>query len=214
MANVFLTGGTGYMGQSLVAELIKRQHRVRAVVRKKSKSKLPAGSEGVVGDALDARSYADFVTGCHTFIHLVGVAHPSPAKAAEFRSVDLASIRAALAAAQKASVVHFIYVSVVHPAPMMKDYIAVRMEGEAMIHAAGLAATIVRPWYVLGPGHRWPLILLPMYWVMERLPKTRAAAQRLGLVSLRQMVMALANAVDSPATGVRIVEVPEIRRAA
>ena len=43
------------------------------------------------------------------------------------------------------------------------------------------------PWYVLGPGHRWPYLLLPMYKLMELLPSTRAGATRLGLVTLEQM---------------------------
>jgi hypothetical protein len=46
---------------------------------------------------------------------------------------------------------------------------------------------------------------------MERLPSTREGANRLGLVTLEQMVRALVQAVETPAQGVRIVEVPEIR---
>ena len=33
-----------------------------------------------------------------------------------------------------------------------------------------LHATILRPWYVLGPGRRWPVMLLPAYWLMGLLP--------------------------------------------
>jgi hypothetical protein len=51
-----------------------------------------------------------------------------------------------------------------------------------------------------------------MYWLMELLPSTRAGARRLGLVTLEQMIRALVRAVENPYRGVRIVEVPEIRR--
>ena len=122
------------------------------------------------------------------------------------------SLRAAVEAAQFAQVRHFVYVSVAHPAPAMQAYIAVRMEGEALIRSAGLNATILRPWYVLGPGHWWPVVLLPAYWIMERIPGTRESARRLGLVRLRQMTGALADAVDHPCEGVRVIEVPEIGR--
>jgi uncharacterized protein YbjT (DUF2867 family) len=64
-----------------------------------------------------------------------------------------------------------------------------RKDGEALIAASGLSATILRPWYVLGPAHRWPYALLPIYKLMEILPWTRESAQRLGLVSLHQMVL-------------------------
>ena len=97
------------------------------------------------------------------------------------------------------------------PAPMMKDNIAVRAEGESMIHASGMNATILRPWYVLGPGHRWPYVLIPFYWLCERLPAARDGARRLGLVTLPQMVNALVAAVENPARGVHVVEVPRIR---
>ncbi len=73
------------------------------------------------------------------------------------------SIRATARAATSAKASHIVYVSVAHPAPVMRAYIAAREEGEALIAATGIAATILRAWYVLGPGHRWPIVLAPLY---------------------------------------------------
>lgn len=212
MANAFVTGGTGYMGGRLIGELLARGHKVRALIRKGSEAKVPAGAEAVIGDALDASSYADRVAPSDTLVQLVGVAHPSPAKGKEFRAIDLPSGLAAVQAAKQARA-HLVYVSVGHPAPMMKDYIAVRSQVERAICDAGLNATVLRPWYVLGPGHRWPYLLIPFYKVCEWLPATREGSRRLGLVTLPQMVAALVRAVESPARGMRVVEVPEIRQA-
>lgn len=210
---VFITGGTGYIGSALIPMLLEREHRVRVLVRPGSKSKLPAACEVVSGDALDANSYHQLIKPCDTFIHLVGVPHPSPAKAAQFRAVDLASVREAVSASVESGVRHFVYLSVAHPAPMMKAYVAVRAECEQMIQEHRLNTTILRPWYVLGPGHRWPYILLPFYKLFEWLPFTRNAARRLGLVTLDQLILALVEAVESPVQGTKIVEVPEIRAA-
>ncbi len=209
---VFVTGGTGYVGRPLITQLLERGHEVHALVRPGSEGKLPAGCQAITGDALDGRSYAAKIAPADTFVQLVGVSHPNPSKAAEFRNVDLASGRSAVEAAKDAGVRHFIYVSVAHPAPVMKAYIEVRSQCEAMIGQSGMNATILRPWYVLGPGHRWPYFLLPIYKLMERLPSTREGARRLGLVTLEQMVRALVQAVETPVQGVQIVEVPEIRR--
>ena len=71
---------------------------------------------------------------------------------------------------------------------------------------------IVRPWYVLGPGHRWAYGLLPFYWVGEILPRTRDTARRLGLVTIEQMANALAAVAARPVQGIRVIEVPEIRQ--
>ena len=214
---IFITGGTGYMGRRLVAELLKRSHSVRALVRKGSEGKLPPGCAAVVGDALVKESYAREVRAADapadTFVQLVGVSHPNPSKADEFRAVDLASARAAVSAAVEAGIQHFVYVSVAQPAPVMKAYVAVRGECEEIIRKSGLNATILRPWYVLGPGHRWPYLLVPLYWLFERLPGTRESARRLGLVSIDQMVRALVGAVEHPCQGIRILGVPDIRQA-
>jgi uncharacterized protein YbjT (DUF2867 family) len=165
----------------------------------------------IVGTPLVGASYGDRVYGADTFVHLVGVAHPNPSKAAEFRAVDLASAKASIEAATAARVKHFVFVSVAHPAPIMREYIAARVEAEAAIRAAGLNATILRPWYVLGPGRRWPMILLPMYWLMEALPGTREGARRLGLVTIDQMALAMVEAIEHPPSGVRVIEPPQIR---
>lgn len=211
--HVFVTGGTGYMGSRLIGELLGRGHRVRALVRKGSEKKVPAGAETLVGDALDADSYKAAVPPCDTFVQLVGVAHPSPAKAAEFRAIDLPSGKAGVAAAADARVAHFVYVSVAQPSQLMKAYIEARAEVEEALRASGLKHTILRPWYVLGPGHRWPYTLIPVYKIMELLPSTRDSAKRLGLVTIRQMIAALVAAVEDPSSDSRIVTVPEIRRA-
>lgn len=96
----------------------------------------------------------------------------------------------------------------------MHAYIAARREGEALVRASGIPATILRPWYVLGPGHRWPYVLMPIYAILRWFPGTREGAARLGLVTRRAMIAALLEAVaEPPPTGVRIMDVPAIRRA-
>ena len=135
---IFLTGGTGYIGSRLIPMLVTRGHEVVALVRPGSESKLPAGCTAVAGDALDGASYQQHVSGCDTFIQLVGVAHPSPAKAKEFVAIDQRSAMEAIEAAQHAGVKHFIYVSVAHPAPAMHAYIAARSACEEELTASGL----------------------------------------------------------------------------
>jgi len=208
---VFITGGTGYLGSRLIPLLAQRGHAVIALVRQGSENKLPDAAQKILGDPLRMDSYTEVVRGADTFVHLVGVAHPSPAKARQFREIDFVAAQVALHAARAAGVEHFVYLSVAQPAPMMKEYQAVRAEGEAAIRASGLAATFVRPWYVLGRGHRWPYVLLPFYWLCEHLPSTRDGAQRLGLVTLPQILNVLVWAVENPPAGVQILDVPKIR---
>ncbi len=211
--DVLVTGSTGYMGSASDPDA----RRERASREGTDESSVPwpgaAGAEPIVGNALDAASIATALRPEDTLLHLVGTPHPSPAKAKEFVDVDLQSVRAAVEAARAVGVSHIVYVSVAQPAPVMRAFLEVRAEGERLIRESGVAATILRPWYVLGPGHRWPYALLPLYAVMRLVPRFRDGAERLGLVTIRQMLAAMVNAVESsPRAGeVRVLAVPDIR---
>jgi nucleoside-diphosphate-sugar epimerase len=115
---IFITGATGFLGRHLTAELLKRGHLVRAIVRKGSERNVASGCEMIVGYALED-SYAEHVKSAGTLVHLFGELHPSPWKVKEFRDIDLASAKVAHTAALKAKVEHFVYVSAVQPAPLM-----------------------------------------------------------------------------------------------
>lgn len=208
---LFLTGATGYIGSRLIPSLLERGYHVTALARQESVRNVASGCHIVVGNPLESQTFAEQVRGADTFIHLVGVPKPAPWKGSQFRAIDAPSVMAAIHAARAAGVQHFIYVSVAHPAPIMKDYIAVRAESEAAIAAAGLIATILRPWYILGPGHWWPWALLPVYGLLERLPGTHEAATRLGLVRLQDMLSALLWSIEHPPAAIRVIEVPQIR---
>ena len=214
MPSICLTGGTGYIGSRLIPLLVDRGSQVKAVIRPGSNKKIPDNVSIIQADPLKDDSYTEAIRDCDTFIHLIGVEHPSPAKAAQFRAIDLPSVQVAVKAARDAGVRHFIYLSVAQPAPMMQAFIAVRAEGEALVRASGMRATLVRPWYVLGPGHWWPYALVPFYSVAELLPATRESALRLGLITISQMLRALVWAVDNPPDDVRILDVPTIRELA
>jgi nucleoside-diphosphate-sugar epimerase len=213
--DILVTGGTGFIGRHLIPVLVARGHRVRVLAREQSLERVPAGATAVVGDALDGESVAAALRPGDTVVHLVGTAHPTPSKADQFEKIDLVSIRSTVVAAKRIGVRHLIYLSVAQPAPIMQAYLWVRTLGETMIREAGLTATIVRPWYVLGPGRRWPKLIVPLYKLAELFPGTRATAARLGLVTIDETVQALAHAVEQPpaAGRQRILDVPAIRRA-
>src|SRR5574337_14267 len=112
MKQIFITGGTGYMGSRLIKILLERSYRVTALVRMGSENKLPEGCEYVIANAFDAESLLTEIPANAIFIQLLGVAHPSPKRKEQFKTIDLASAKASAYAAQKAGVKHFIYVSV------------------------------------------------------------------------------------------------------
>jgi uncharacterized protein YbjT (DUF2867 family) len=210
---VFITGGTGYIGSRSILRLLERGHEVRALVRQGSEQKLPRGCTPIIGNALDQSTFINHIKPADTFIQLVGVAHPSPSKTEQFKRVDLVSVRESVAAAKQNGIQHFIYMSVAQPAPIMKEYQAVRAEGERLVRESGMNATFIRPWYVLGPGHYWAYALKPLYWIAEMIPSKREQAKRMGLVTIEQMIATIVHAIENPSSDVKIIEVPAFSKA-
>jgi uncharacterized protein YbjT (DUF2867 family) len=212
--HVVVTGGTGYVGRPLIEQLVARGHQVTALARQESRARVPRGAQFIEGSALSASDVERALAPECTLVLLAGTPHPNPFKARQFLDVDLAATRAAAEAATRhRGVGHIVYVSVAHPAPVMKAYVDARVVGERLLGTTGIRLTILRPWYVLGPGHRWPYGLVPIYWLFERVRSTRASARRLGLVTRDELVLALVAAVEQPRANDKVIEVPEIRRA-
>jgi len=212
MKSVYITGATGYMGKRLVKALLNDGYRVIALTRKGSEFKLPAVTEKVIANPFDALSFQGFIPRGCVFIQLLGVSHPSPRKAKQFKEIDLRSVKASADAASFAGAAHFLYVSVaMSPSKIMYAYQQVRKEGEEYCLNRKLNCTFVRPWYVLAPGHWWPVLLIPFYGVAELVPTWRKQAREKGLVTIQQMLATLVNAVAEKPAPLKIYAIADIR---
>jgi uncharacterized protein YbjT (DUF2867 family) len=212
MKEIFITGGTGYMGTRLIPLLLARGYSVKSLVRKGSENKVPPGCDHVIADPFDASGFQDQISPGSTFIQLLGVSHPSPKKKEQFKSIDLRSVKASAIAAKHAGVAHFIYISVAQlPTKVMRDYQQCRAEGEQSILSTNIPATFIRPWYVTGPGHYWPLAFLPLFKILEWIPSTSLKAKALRLVSIGQMLKTLLYSVENrPKEKPDIIEINRI----
>ena len=203
------------MGRRLIKKLIEEGFALTALVRSGSEHKLPEGVTPVIADPFDASTFQHLIPTHAVFVQLLGVPLPSPRKREQFRTIDLRSVKASADAAAFAGVQHFVYVSVaMTPSAQMKDYQEVRQEGEAYLLSKGFACTFVRPWYVVGPGHWWPILLLPVYGIAELKTSWRQKARGMALVTIKQMVRTLVNVVMNASQKNRVVEIRQIRQPA
>jgi NADH dehydrogenase len=152
---VLVTGGTGFVGQHIVAQLLESGHQVRCLVRNADESRLNDSVETVVGDVLKPDSLDAAATGMEAVIHLVGIIDENPSKGITFDALHRQATENMIAAARNAGVGTWIQMSA---NGARKDgvsaYQTSKWKAEQAVQSAGFDHwTIFRPSLVFGkPG--------------------------------------------------------------
>lgn len=119
MASVFLTGSTGFIGGWLLAELLERGDRVRALVRPGSTLTfdLPAEAQArleiVDGDLLEASTYREALGDCEILYHVAGLYSLWNPEPETIYRVNVEGTRTLLEAAREAGVKRVVHTSTV-----------------------------------------------------------------------------------------------------
>jgi dihydroflavonol-4-reductase len=158
---ILVTGATGYVGSAVVAELVKRGHRVRAAVRRAA-TVLPDTVERVPLDLDDDGSFREAVKGCDGVVHCAVIDRPSPAETARANTALVGRMLAALDGRR------FVYTSTpaavltadgfagerAEPGTALDDvYLRHKADAERILRGAAL---IVSPACVYGPSPAGP----------------------------------------------------------
>ncbi|KYH26252.1 hypothetical protein HAPAU_13470 [Halalkalicoccus paucihalophilus] len=149
---VLVTGGTGFIGRHLCAELDERGHDVTALARSPDASGLPAGVSVVQGDVTD-RASLDF-EGQGVVVNLVALSPLfQPTGDTTHESVHLDGTRNVVSEATDAGVSRIVQMSALGADPNgPTEYIRAKGKAEAVVEESALDWTIFRPSVVFGDG--------------------------------------------------------------
>jgi nucleoside-diphosphate-sugar epimerase len=217
---IFITGATGLVGGHAVEEALSRGHRVRALVRPSSDTRLLDrwGVERVVGDLEDAAALregavgADWIFNCAAKVGDWGTLE-------EFRRLNVEALRLLLDAACEAGVKRLVHVSslgvyegrhhhgtdeTVPPAAQSLDaYTRSKTEAEALVQeyhrTRGLPAAIVRPGFIYGERDRTVLPKLLTNLRRGTFAFFGSGEQRLNCIYVKNLVHAIFLAAENPA---------------
>jgi NADH dehydrogenase len=160
--DVFLTGGTGFVGGYVLRELLRQGHAVRRLARNPSgrdAGATDAGVEDVQGDVTQPATLKGKLDGCDAVIHLVGIVEEKPSKGVTFDIIHFDGARAVVDEAVEAGVKRFILMSANGARPDgVSRYQTSKWKAEEYLKNASFDHwTIFRPSIIFGdPGRDNP----------------------------------------------------------
>jgi NADH dehydrogenase len=224
---IAVTGSSGFVGRSMVRELLGRNHAVRALVRDPAKARrvfgtsLPANLTLVTGDVCDPSALDDLLRGATAAVHLVGIIREVRGESSQrpqtFHRMHVQATRAVVDACQRAGVRRLLHMSALGVSPEGRsDYQKTKWEAETIVRRSGLDWTVFRPGLIHGPdgeliqmlgkmasGEVAPFIFMP-YFAKSRVDHSvlmGAVTYEPALVqpvAVQDVAFAFAQALDAP----------------
>ncbi|UAK24234.1 NAD-dependent epimerase/dehydratase family protein [Sphingomonas nostoxanthinifaciens] len=194
-----VTGGTGFVGSTLIERALAAGHQVRALARREQPPR--AGVAWVPGALDRPASLAALVEGCDAVIHIAGVINGD---AAAFAKGNIAGTDAMVAAASAAGIRRFVHVSsLAAREPQLSTYGWSKRESEDPVVAAGGDWTIIRPPAIYGPRDREMLELFR--WARRRVVPLPPGV-RLSLIAVEDLADLMLVCLDASASFNRLYE--------
>ncbi len=150
---IFVTGGSGFVGRTLLPALRSLGRPVIALARQPVPKMSHAGTTVIGGDLLDAASYEDALRSCDVVVHLA--AATGRASAEDHMRVNARGTDVLLDACRKAGVPKVLFVSSIATTFSDKTgyhYALAKCLAEEAVSRSGLRFVILRPTVILGPG--------------------------------------------------------------
>ena len=210
--SVCILGGSGFVGQHLVALLARRGFQIRVPVRRREEAKpliLLPGVEVLEADVHEPATLGRLLAGMDAAINLVGILHetasadgnPDKARRGSFRHAHVALPAKLLQACRTAGVTRLLHMSALGADPASRSaYQRSKAEGEALVRkAADLDVTVFRPSVIFGPGDSFLSLFADLMKLAPIIPLADASA-RFQPVYVGDVVRAFADALDRPET--------------
>ena len=198
---VFVTGGTGFVGREILAQLLRAGHTVRALVREGSTAKLdePGKIDVHPGDITDAASLAGALEGCDAVIHLVGIIREFPGRGITFEKMHVTATENILAACAEQGVRRFLHMSSNGTRENGSTaYHRTKWQAEQMVRESGLDWTIFRPSLIFGRGSEFVKMLTELIRRVPVVPVIGDGQYRMQPVSVAQVAESFVRALEMP----------------
>ncbi|MDO9160021.1 MAG: complex I NDUFA9 subunit family protein [Burkholderiaceae bacterium] len=207
MSNILVLGGTGFIGRHICEQLQRAGHRMTVPTRQAKRADvvrhLPLLTV-LTANVHDPEVLAQLMAGHDAVVNLVAILHGNEAA---FERAHVTLARTIAQACQRSGVRRVVHVSALGAAadgPSM--YLRSKAKGEAVLQAAGLDLTLLRPSVVFGEGDRFLNLFGGMQKLLPLVPLA-GADTRFQPVWVEDVASAVVHALTDTATIGQTVEV-------
>jgi NADH dehydrogenase len=199
---VLVTGGTGFVGTSVVNRLLQRGHAVAVLARdpRKTRNRFNHPVETVSGNVLAPASLAAAAAGQDAIVHLVGIIHEKGDQT--FDRMHREATEIVVGAARAAGVKRYVHMSAMGSGEdSPSQYGQTKAAGEKAVRASGLDWTIFRPSIVFGPGDGFVSLLAPIVRMNPGfIPVIGPGTTKFQPVAISDVARVFADALEKPET--------------
>ncbi len=196
---IFIAGGTGFVGEHLVRELLKRGHSVRLLVH--GRRPLQGDVEQVAGDCTRPETYTGSIAGCDAVINLVGIIREFPSKGITFERLHVQTTASLTEAARKSGVSRYLQMSALGTRPdAVSGYHRTKWRAEELVRGSGLKWTIFRPSLIYGPKDAFINMLAAQLRLAPVMPVIGSGSYRLQPIHADDVARCFALALEMPET--------------
>ncbi|MGI9254597.1 MAG: SDR family oxidoreductase [Thermomicrobiales bacterium] len=202
---IFITGGTGYVGSVIRAQLKDRP--VRLLVRNQADADRLKGAnvETVVGDVLKPETLRGAMDGCEAVIHLVAII--SEEGGATFDAVIRQGTVNVVGEAKRAGVRRFLQMSAMGTRnDPHYGYFEAKWQAEQAVIKSGIPWTIFRPSVIFGPGDEFINTLAKLVKLAPVIPVVGTGKSKFQPVSVSEVASCFVRALDDPETAGHIYD--------
>lgn len=197
-----MLGGTGFVGRSVCEQLVRRSASGAIVVPTRRAMHADAiralpTVDVRVADVHDDTALAGVLAGCDAVINLVAILHGN---AAAFEQVHVTLPRRLAAACRTAGIRRVVHVSALGVTEQAaSNYLRSKQAGEAVLRAAALDLTLLRPSVIFGEQDRFLNLFAQLQRIAPVMPLAGSQA-RFAPVWVEDVAAAIARCIDTPAT--------------
>jgi uncharacterized protein YbjT (DUF2867 family) len=200
---VFVTGGTGFVGNEVVRQLVAQGHEVAALVRSGSEGKLVQSDQVKIhlGDVTEPGSLPEGMQGCDAVIHLVGIIREFPDKRVTFERLQVGGSRNVREAAAAQGIKRYLHMSANGARPDGETgYHRSKWQAEQELRDSELDWTIFRPSLIFGAGGEFVEMLADLIRKLPVVPVIGDGQYRIQPVSVQQVAETFVKALTLPET--------------